>query len=202
MTLKLGIRHWVLKNYQVYSNDAPGLSLTYFTARSNLVPYAFVWENVKTMDFSETIVVYDVKIGRCSQPNESFYEYQMSMSFIDRGPDNSDSLFFNFFSSITADLNITAALRWAIQNQWSSGLKDLPLSPHLLAWLFSKWAKWSWQAVKAKLKRKYTWAFNRHVNFVTIKMLVKRSLTNDDIILSCHCLSWKRLLQAKCKCEF
>ena len=40
--------------------------LTYCMARSNLVPYAFVWEKGKTMDFSETIVVYDVKVGRCS----------------------------------------------------------------------------------------------------------------------------------------
>ena len=48
------------------SNDDPGLTLTYFTARSNLVPYAFVGENGKTMDFSETIVVYDVKVGRCN----------------------------------------------------------------------------------------------------------------------------------------
>ena len=31
-------------------------------------------EKVKTMDFSETIVhvVYDIKVGRCSQQNESF----------------------------------------------------------------------------------------------------------------------------------
>ena len=28
-----------------------------FTAWSNLVPYAFLWEKGKTMDFSETIVV-------------------------------------------------------------------------------------------------------------------------------------------------
>ena len=28
----------------------------------------------------------------------------------------------NFFSSITADFNISSALRWAIQDQWSSGL--------------------------------------------------------------------------------
>ena len=28
-----------------------------------MVPYAFVWEKGKTMDFSETIVVYDVKVG-------------------------------------------------------------------------------------------------------------------------------------------
>ena len=44
--------------------------MTYFTARSNLVPCAFVWEKVKTMDFSETVVVNDIKIGRCSQLNE------------------------------------------------------------------------------------------------------------------------------------
>ena len=41
-------------------------------ARSNLVPYPFVWEKVKTIDFSETIVVYDIKVGTCSQLNESF----------------------------------------------------------------------------------------------------------------------------------
>ena len=38
----------------------PMLTLTYFTARSNLVPYAFVWEKGKTMDFSEMIVGYDL----------------------------------------------------------------------------------------------------------------------------------------------
>ena len=56
----------MLEYYQVYSNDHPGLTLTYFMARSNLVPYAFVWEKGKIMDFSEAIVVYDVKFGRCS----------------------------------------------------------------------------------------------------------------------------------------
>ena len=66
MTLKLGVQHWVLEYYQVCSNDDPELTLTYFTARSNLAPYAFVWEKDKTMDFSEPLVVYDVKVGRCS----------------------------------------------------------------------------------------------------------------------------------------
>ena len=66
MTLKLGMHHWVLEYYQVYSNHNPRLTLTYFTARSNMVPYAFVWEKGETMDFSETIVVYDVKVNRCS----------------------------------------------------------------------------------------------------------------------------------------
>ena len=51
MTLKVGMQHLVLEYYQVCSNDDPGLTLTYFTARSNLVPSAFVQENGKTMDF-------------------------------------------------------------------------------------------------------------------------------------------------------
>ena len=51
MTLKLGIQHRALEYYQVCSNDDPWLTLTHFMARSNLVPYAFVWEKGKTMDF-------------------------------------------------------------------------------------------------------------------------------------------------------
>ena len=43
ITLKLGMKHRVIEYYQVYSNDDPGLTLNYFTAMSNLVPYAFVW---------------------------------------------------------------------------------------------------------------------------------------------------------------
>ena len=48
-------------------------------------PYAFVWEKGKTVFFSETIVVYDIKIGRFSQLNQymNLYEYQRSRSFID-----------------------------------------------------------------------------------------------------------------------
>ena len=60
------MQHRMLEYYQIYSNDDPGLTLTYFTARSNLVPYAFILENDKTMDFLETIIVYDVRVGICS----------------------------------------------------------------------------------------------------------------------------------------
>ena len=63
MTLKLGMQHLVHLYYQVCSHDELVLTLTYFTGRSNLVPYAFVWEKGKTMDFSEAIVGYDIKIG-------------------------------------------------------------------------------------------------------------------------------------------
>ena len=41
MTLKLGMRHLVLKYYQIYLNDDPGMTLT----------YAFVWEKVKQWIF-------------------------------------------------------------------------------------------------------------------------------------------------------
>ena len=71
MILKLGMQHRVLQYCQVCSSDAPDLTLTYFTARSNSFPYAFVWEKFKTMDFSETVVVYEV--GRCSHLGEYMY---------------------------------------------------------------------------------------------------------------------------------
>ena len=79
-----------------------------------MVPYAFVWEKVKTMDFLENIVVYDIKVGRCRQVNEymKLYEYQRSRSFIDLGPNHLDLLFLNFFSSITAEFNISSGERY------------------------------------------------------------------------------------------
>ena len=57
MILELGMQHRVLKYYPIPSNDDPWLALTYFTARSNLVPYAFVWGKRLNNGFSETIVV-------------------------------------------------------------------------------------------------------------------------------------------------
>ena len=88
MTLKVSMQHRVFKFYQVCSNDDLGLTLTYFTARSNLVPFAFVWGKSNIMNFSETIVVYDIKIGRVIQLNEYMnpFEYQRSRPFIDLCP--------------------------------------------------------------------------------------------------------------------
>ena len=64
---KLGVWHRELKSIINCSNDDPGVTLTYFTARSNLVTYAFLLEKVKTVDFSETIAACDLKVGRCRQ---------------------------------------------------------------------------------------------------------------------------------------
>ena len=85
MTLKVGLQNWVLEYYQACSNEDPWLTLTNFT--SNLVHCACVWVKgkTKTMGFSVTIIVYDIKGGRCNQLNEyiSLYEYQRSRSFND-----------------------------------------------------------------------------------------------------------------------
>ena len=72
MTLKPGMQHLVLKYYRVCSNNDPGLILTYFTARSNLVPYTFVWEKGKTMDFSEIIVVHDLRLATDDRSDKKF----------------------------------------------------------------------------------------------------------------------------------
>ena len=53
--------------YIFCSNDDPRVTLTYFMASSNLVTLAFLWEKVKTVDFSETIAACDLKVGRCKQ---------------------------------------------------------------------------------------------------------------------------------------
>ena len=60
-----------------------------------------VWEQGKIMDFSETIVVYDIEVGRFGQLIEykSLYEYQRSRSFIDLRP---RSLRFNIFKLLFA----------------------------------------------------------------------------------------------------
>ena len=48
MTLKLGIQHWVLKYFQIYSNDDPGLTLIIFMTESNLFPNASAWVKAYT----------------------------------------------------------------------------------------------------------------------------------------------------------
>ena len=88
-----------------------------------MVPYTFVWEKVKTMDFSETIVVCDVKVCRCSQLNKymKLYEYQRSRSLIDLGPNHSDSIFLNFFSSITTR---PPEAKFHVEPAWDGGTKS------------------------------------------------------------------------------
>ena len=85
---KLGMQHQGLLQIIVCSNDDPGVILTYFTARSNLLTYAFLLEKVKTVDFSETIAASDLKGSRSRHIIEymKICEYWRSRSFLDLGP--------------------------------------------------------------------------------------------------------------------
>ena len=78
------------------------------------------------MDFSEIILVYDIKVGRCSQLNEymNLYEYQWSRSFIDLGPKLSDSIFSNFFSSVTTRL---IEAKFNVEPPWNRRTKYLQM---------------------------------------------------------------------------
>ena len=67
ISMKLCMLHRGLQPIIVYSNDDPQMTMTYFTARSNLVIKAFLWEKVKTVDFSETVAACDLKVGRYRQ---------------------------------------------------------------------------------------------------------------------------------------
>ena len=99
MTSNRCMQDRVLEFYQICSNNDPCLILKYLMARSSLVPCDFLWEKVKTIDFSETIVV---KVGRRSKLNEyvNLYEYQKSRSLIDLCP---SSLRFNIFKPFSLE---------------------------------------------------------------------------------------------------
>ena len=62
-TIGLGMQHWGHGPIIVCSHDNPWLTLTLFMARSNLAPYAFVWEKMKTMDFSGNIMDFVMKLA-------------------------------------------------------------------------------------------------------------------------------------------
>ena len=44
MILKVGVKHLGMEFYKFYINHDPGMTLTYFTARSTQVVHAFEWE--------------------------------------------------------------------------------------------------------------------------------------------------------------
>ena len=46
MILKLGVKHLGMELYKVYINHVPGMTLTYFMARSTLVSHALEWEKI------------------------------------------------------------------------------------------------------------------------------------------------------------
>ena len=63
MTFKLNIHRQGLRSFKVCSNDEPVLTLNYFTARSTLLPSAFVFENAEILSFIETVEVNELKVS-------------------------------------------------------------------------------------------------------------------------------------------
>ena len=97
----------------------PLVDLDLFYSNVKFHPICFCMGKVKTMDFSETVIVYDIKLGRCSQLNEykKLYEYQRSRSLIDRV---SVSILLNFFFSITTMLT---EAKFHMDPPWNGGTK-------------------------------------------------------------------------------
>ena len=61
--MKLCMKHQRPKPFIICANYDPGLTLTYFTARSIFATYAFTWENVTIVDSLESIASYDLEFG-------------------------------------------------------------------------------------------------------------------------------------------
>ena len=84
VTFEHGIQHQGLEPIKFCSNDDPGLTLTYFTARLTLLPISFLWEYSLILVFIETIEVFELKVGTnsCLSEYMNTYEYQRSKSFV------------------------------------------------------------------------------------------------------------------------
>ena len=77
--LKLCIQHQgsgPTKFIQMVILGWPWHSLGAIRAKSNLLSYAFVWENVKTVDFIETIDFFELKVGTYSLLSEYMKTYE------------------------------------------------------------------------------------------------------------------------------
>ena len=111
------MQYRLIDYYQIYSNDDTGMNLTYFTAKSYLFPYAFVWEKDKN-----DIFVYDIKVGRCSQSNEymKHYEYQRSRTFTGL---HKRSLRFNIFKFRFLRHPKQIEAKFHVEPPWDRGMK-------------------------------------------------------------------------------
>ena len=98
MVLKLGIQHWVLKYYQIYSNGDHGLTLTHFT--HGLIWSLLLLYGENLMIFSETIVDFNIKLVEAvnqmsTRSFKNIIGQGHSFTFVQG---HSDSTFSNFCS--------------------------------------------------------------------------------------------------------
>ena len=81
-----------------------------------MVTYAFLWEKVKTVDFSETIAACDLKAGRCRQLIEIMKLLYLSIE----GQGHFFTIYFPGFVCFVLYLAKISGER--LQDHWSSGL--------------------------------------------------------------------------------
>ena len=81
--------------------------------RSNLVTEVFLWEKVKTVDFSETIAASDLKVGRCRQLIEFMKVWSIE------GQGHFFTIYFSGFVCFVLYLAKISGER--LQDHWSSG---------------------------------------------------------------------------------
>ena len=69
MILKLGMKHQAMELYKVCINHDPGMTLTYFMARSTQVVHAFVWGK---------LLKYHLKVKTCKKwaDGQNIYVYE------------------------------------------------------------------------------------------------------------------------------
>ena len=86
LTLNLDMHHQVLQYYQVCSNDDPGLTLSYFMARSNLVPYMFLYgKKVKQWIFQKLLLSMIWNQQQMTEVTKSFCWHQNFVPSLPRG---------------------------------------------------------------------------------------------------------------------
>ena len=64
MILKLGMKHQAMELYKDYINHDPGMTLTFFTARSTWVAHAFEWEKNRKISFNGKNLAWNEQMDR------------------------------------------------------------------------------------------------------------------------------------------
>ena len=125
--------------------------------------YTYIWPLFQTSPLKELCFSSPKPLGtKLVDAKWELYEYQRSRSVIDLGPNHLHSIFLNFFSSITADFNISSAIRWVIQDQWSSGF-DIHHVMKLVGGAKIPWSTSCW--ILAMTTRFITWWTSKKSNF-------------------------------------
>ena len=124
-----------IKYYQFCSNDDPWLTLTLFTARSKLLPCAFLWEHTFNSRFPRNYWSLWSESWHISQLNKymKMYEYPRSRSVIDLCP---RSLRFHEFQTFL--LNPTGQSKPYFM--WSSHGKGKLKFVQMVKVILPKWA--------------------------------------------------------------